>query len=181
MSSTTITNGGGEKLTFLGVHEDERGPYIHVRNVVQPGVGPPLHVHHLQDEGLTVERGTIGYQRAGEEPRTAGPGESLVFKAGEVHRFWNAGDDVLECDGWVGPPHNFQWFLTQLFTSIEANGGARPRLYDAAYLGSRYRSEFGIAANPAPVQRVLFPVVLAVGRVLGWHRRYAGAPEPVRG
>ena len=23
----TITNGGGERLTFLGVHEDERGPY----------------------------------------------------------------------------------------------------------------------------------------------------------
>ena len=88
---------------------------------------------------------------------------------------------MLECDGWVGPPHNFQWFLTQLFTSIEANGGARPRLYDAAYLGSRYRSEFGIAAIPAPVQRVLFPVVLAVGRVLGWHRRYAGAPEPAGG
>ena len=80
----TITNGGGERLTFLGVHEDERGPYIHVRNVVEPGDGPPMHVHHRQDEGLTVERGTIGYQRQGEEPRTAGPGESVVFRAGEV-------------------------------------------------------------------------------------------------
>jgi hypothetical protein len=29
------------------------------------------------------------------------------------------------------------------------------------------------------VQRILFPVIVAVGRVLGWHRRFADAPEPV--
>ncbi len=32
---------------------------------------------------------------------------------------------------------------------------------------------------PAPVQRVLFPVVAAVGRLMGLGRRFAGAPEPV--
>lgn len=179
--TTTITNGGGEALTFLGVHTDERGPYMHVRNVVQPGDGPPMHVHHRQDEGLTVERGRIGYQRAGEAPQTAGPGESVVFKRGEVHRFWAEGEEPLEADGWVGPPDNFQWFLTQMFASMEATGGKRPRLYDTAFLMTRYRSEFGMAEIPQPVQRVLFPVVLAVGRALGWHRRFDGAPEPVHG
>ncbi len=34
-------------------------------------------------------------------------------------------------------------------------------------------------AIPRAVQRVLFPVVVAVGRLLGRHRRFAGAPEPV--
>ena len=47
------------------------------------------------------------------------------------------------------------------------------------YLTSRYRSEFGMADIPAPVQRVVFPVMVAVGRVFGLHRRFAGAPEPV--
>ena len=175
----TISNGGGERLTFLGVHEDERGPYVHVRNAVEPGAGPPMHVHHRQDEGLTVEQGTIGYQRNGEEPRTAGPGETVVFRAGEVHRFWNAGEDDLVCDGWIGPPENIEYFLTKLFAAMRASGGKRPRLYDTAFLLTRYRSEFGMAEIPRPVQRVLFPVVLAVGRVLGWQRRFAGAPEPV--
>ena len=175
----TISNGGGERLTFLGVHEDERGPYLHVRSVVQPGEGPPMHVHHRQDEGLTVERGTIGYQRRGEEPRTAGPGESVVFRAGEVHRFWNAGEDVLECDGWVGPPGNVEYVLTKLFASMEAARGKRPRMYDAAFLLTRYRAEFGMAEIPRPVQRVLFGVVLAAGRLLGRHRRFADAPDPL--
>ena len=175
----TITNFGGEQLTFLGVHEDERGPYVHVRSVVQPGDGPPMHVHHRQDEGLTVEQGTIGYQRQGEEPRTAGVGETVVFRAGEVHRFWNAGEDELVCDGWVGPPDNLEYFLTMMFAAMEANGGKRPRLYDTAFLLTRYRSEFGMTEIPQPVQRLLFPVVLAAGRLLGWHKRFAGAPAPL--
>ena len=37
----------------------------------------------------------------------------------------------------------------------------------------------GMADIPAPVQRVVFPVVVAVGRVFGRHKRFAGAPEPV--
>jgi hypothetical protein len=48
------------------------------------------------------------------------------------------------------------------------------------YVLSRYRSEFGMADIPAPVQRFVFPVVVAVGRLLGRDRRFAGAPEPIR-
>ena len=51
-------------------------------------------------------------------------------------------------------------------------------MFDAAYLVSRYRSEFGMADIPAPVQRFVFPVVIAVGRLFGRHRRFADAPEP---
>ena len=39
--------------------------------------------------------------------------------------------------------------------------------------------EFGMLAVPRPV-RFLFPVIVAVGRLLGWDRRFAGAPEPIR-
>jgi hypothetical protein len=44
----------------------------------------------------------------------------------------------------------------------------------------RFRSEFGMAEIPAPVQRLLFPVLVLVGRLLGRYRKYADAPEPVR-
>jgi hypothetical protein len=33
---------------------------------------------------------------------------------------------------------------------------------------------------PAAVQRFVFPVLVAVGRLLGRYARYADAPEPVR-
>jgi quercetin dioxygenase-like cupin family protein len=175
----TIDNGGGERLTFLGIRSDERGEYAEARNSVSPGSGPPMHVHHLQEEALTVERGTMGWQRLGEEEQLARSGETVTFAPGEMHRFWNAGDDELVCSGYVRPPDNLEYYLTHIYASTREHGGKRPRLFDAAYLMSRYRSEFGMADIPAPVQRVVFPVVVAVGRLFGLHRRFADAPEPV--
>jgi quercetin dioxygenase-like cupin family protein len=176
----TIDNGGGEELTFLGTRTDDRGEYLEARNTVQPGSGPPMHVHRLQEESLTVVRGTMGWQRLGGDEQIAGPGETVTFAPGEVHRFWNAGEDDLVCTGYVRPPDNLEYFLTHVFASTRANGGKRPRFFDAAYLLSRYRSEFGLADIPAPVQRFVFPVVVAVGRALGRGKRFEGAPAPVQ-
>jgi quercetin dioxygenase-like cupin family protein len=110
----TIDNGAGEELTFLGTRTDERGEYVEARNTVKPGSGPPMHVHRLQEESLTVERGTMGWQRQGDEEQLAGPGETVTFAPGEVHPFWNAGDDDLVCSGYVRPPDNLEYFLTQI-------------------------------------------------------------------
>lgn len=96
-----------------------------------------------------------------------------------MHRFWNAGEDELVGTGFVRPPDNLEYFLTQIYASTKANNGRRPRLFDGAYLARRYRSEFGMADIPQPVQRVVFPIVVTIGRLLGLHRRFAGAPEPV--
>ena len=176
----TIDNGGGERLTFLGVRRDDRGEYLAVENSVAPGAGPPMHVHHLQEEGLTVERGTIAYQVLSEEERRAGPGESVTFAPGVGHRFWNAGEDELVGSGFIRPPDNVEYFLTEIFASTRRNGGRRPGLFDAAYLSLRYRSEFEMLGIPRPVRRLLFPVIVAIGRLFGRDRRFADAPEPVR-
>src|SRR4051794_34273884 len=103
----TIENGaGGERLTFLRRIEDGAGGRLEVENVVKPGFGPPLHVHHHQSESLTVVEGRVGYQLEGEEPGFAGPGESVTFEAGQVHRFWNAGESDLHCTGHIEPADN---------------------------------------------------------------------------
>jgi quercetin dioxygenase-like cupin family protein len=175
----TIENGGGERLTFVARGHDEQGEYVEGRNAVAPGVGPPMHVHHLQEESLTVERGTMGYQRKGGEASVAGPGETVSFPPGDAHKFWNAGDDELVCTGLIRPPHNVEYFLGELFASTARHGGKRPGIFDAAYLSHRYRSEFEVVEIPAPVRRVVFPLIVAIGRLLGKHKRFAGAPEPV--
>ena len=175
----TIDNGAGERLTFSEPRSDERGDYQEAANLVSPGSGPPMHVHHLQEESLTVERGTMGWQRPGEEEQIAHSGETVTFAPGEMHRFWNAGEEELLCGGYVRPPDNVEYYLAKVFESMRASGGKRPRLFDAAYLLTRYRSEFGMVDIPRPVQRFVFPVVVAVGRLFGLQRRFAGAPEPV--
>lgn len=175
-----VENGGGERLVFTRRVRGAGGERVLGENLVSPGSGPPMHVHHLQTEALTVLEGRMGYQRLGEAERFAGPGEEVVFAAGEAHRFWNAGDGDLRCSAWVEPPDNIEYFLTELFESTRRNGGHRPHPLEAAFLLTRYRSEFGLQAIPGPVLRVVFPILVLIGRVTGRFRRYQDAPEPVR-
>jgi uncharacterized cupin superfamily protein len=171
----TIENGAGERITFLG----RSGDRLEVENVVTPGSGPPMHVHHLQEEALTVQEGKIGYQRQDEQPQFAEPGETVAFKAGESHKFWNAGEGDLRCTGCIEPADNIEYFLGAIYASQRKSGGSRPDPFEAAFLTRRYRTEFGMSEIPAAVQRLVFPVLVVVGRLLGKYRKYADAPEPV--
>jgi hypothetical protein len=114
-----IDNGAGERITFLRVVPGPKGDRLEVENVVTPGSGPPMHVHHFQDEAVTVLKGRIGYTRPEGPKQFGGPGDTVAFK-------------------------------------------------------------FGMLEIPGAVQRFVFPLLVAIGRLLGKYRRYADAPEPVR-
>lgn len=176
----TIENGAGERLTFLRRVPGTTGDRLEVENVVGPGAGPVMHVHHHQEEALTVVQGRIGYQRPGEQARLAGSGETVVFRAGEAHKFWNAGEEDLRGRGYIEPADNIEYFLGAIFESQKQSGGSRPNLLDAAFLARRYRDEFGLLEIPAPVQRLVFPVLVAIGALLGRYGKYADAPAPIR-
>ena len=175
----TIDNGGGEQLTFLGVVEDSDGERLDVTNQVAPGSGPPMHVHFFQEESLTVRKGKIGYQILGQEAQYAEEGETVTFAPGVTHKFWNAGQDVLECEGYIRPPDSIEYFLTEIYASTRENNGKQPNPFDAAFLAHRYRSEFAMKEIPTLVQTVLFPVFRMIGKFTGRYSKYRNAPEPI--
>jgi len=170
--------GTGERLRLLGIERDEEGEYLAVEGTVDPGVGPPMHVHYFQEERIRVTSGRFGYQVLGEEARYAGPGEEIVFPAGQAHRFWGAGEGPSAGEGLVRPVGNFPWFITRLHASIRENGG-KPAFFEGAFLAHRYRSEFEMIEIPLAVRRFVFPVMVALGRLLGRYRKYGDAPEPI--
>jgi quercetin dioxygenase-like cupin family protein len=176
----TIENGGGEKIVFLRRVQEGGDDYLEVENFVAPGSGPPMHVHYLQDESLTVVSGKIGYQALGEEPKYGEAGDTILFKRGISHKFWNAGTDELHCKGWVRPPHNIEYFLTAIYESTRNNGGKMPHPADAAFLLKQYESEFGMLEIPGFVQRFIFPLQLRIGRMTGRYRKYQDAPTAIR-
>ena len=175
----TIDNGHGERLTFTGVTHGPGGERLGADGVAQPGAGPPMHVHYLQEEAARVVRGRMGYQVLGGPPQFAGPGELVVWPAGAAHKWWNAGSDELHMTGWCSPPDNIEFFLGALFASTKENGGGRPGLFDAAFLTTRYRTEFALLEVPAVVQRILIPIVYLVGVVLGKYKKFKDAPAPI--
>ena len=176
----TIDNAAGEVITFLRRVRGTKGDRLEGENIATPGAGPGMHVHHYLEEVLTVHQGRIGYQRLGEGPQSAGPGQSIAFKPGEAHRFWNAGRVDLQCTGRMEPADNVEYLLTEIFESTKRSGRGRPGLFDIAFLARRYRSEYAVSEIPAVVQGIVFPMIVLVGRLLGRYARYADAPEPVR-
>lgn len=176
----TIDNGSGERLTFTGIKRGPSGDQAWADGVAQPGAGPPMHVHHLQEEAAQVISGRLGHQVLGGPEQFAGPGELVVWPAGTAHRWWNAGDAELRMTGWCSPPGNIEFFLGTLFQSAEENGG-RPSLFDAAFLLTRYRSEYDMLALPVVVRRVVLPLVYRLGRLMGRYGKFRDAPPAMTG
>ena len=171
----TIESNNGEKLTFERIFIKDGIECLEGYNEIKPKAGPPMHVHYKQDESLTVISGKMGYKVLGGEKKYAGPGETVLFKAGTAHKFWNAGNDILRCSAQATPPENLVYFLSEIYKSSNKNGG-RPGMYDAAFLLNRYRSEFALLEIPGFVQKIIFPIVLFVGNIAGKNKRFADAP-----
>ena len=174
----TIQNITGEKLTFLRIVIKDGVEYLETEAEVQPNAGPPMHVHHKQDESMTVLSGKIGYQELKGEKKYAGPGETVLFKTGVPHKFWNAGDEPLRLSGYASPANNLAYFLSQIYRSMNENSG-RPGMYDAAYLLGRYKTEFSMLEIPTFVQKFIFPVILFLGSLRGKNKKFIDAPNPM--
>jgi hypothetical protein len=55
-----------------------------------------------------------------------------------------------------------------------------PHTIDGAYLLNRYRSEYDITGIPRFVKRVIMPVTVFVGKLLGKYKHFRNAPLPVK-
>ena len=170
----------GEKLTFLRKEQGPDGEVLLCENYVQPGAGVPMHVHFLQEEALTVVTGRIGYQIKGEGPRFAEPGDSVVFAKGVAHRFWNAGEDVLHCTGYLKPANTIVFYLSSIYAAQNKAGSARPEMFDAAYLMTRYSAEYDMTDIPWLVKKIVVPITYFIGKLLGKYSHFKNAPEPVK-
>ena len=165
----------GEKINFLGM-EGER---LLLEGFCAPMAGPGFHTHLRQDEGVTVVSGKIGYQILGEEARYGGPGDSVTFKRGVPHRFWNAGEDELHITGWIDPAENVVFFLSILYDALNEGEGKRPEMFGAAYLTCRYRREYDVPDMPGFVKKVIMPIAYFIGKVTGKYKKYNQAPQPL--
>lgn len=177
----TIKNPVGETLIFKELVQEPDGDKLLVENYLTPKSGPPMHTHFLQDESLTVVDGKIGYQIKGGQPQFAGPGETVLFTRGTPHRFWNAGEDILHCTGYVKPANTLVFFLSSVYAAQNKSGTEQPDKFDGAYLLTRYASEYDMAEIPGFVKKVIFPITYFTGKLLGKYKHFKNAPEPVKG
>jgi quercetin dioxygenase-like cupin family protein len=144
--------------------------------------GPPVHVHFSEREEGSVKAGTLG-ARVGKEKILVPAGGAAVFPAGVAHAWWNAGQDLLEFSGRVIPAADLDRFLQALFAVLNAGPTHRPSIFYLAHVLWRHRRTQAVMAPPLAIQRVVFPLVLLAGRILGKYRgdRWPGSPESCTG
>ncbi len=170
-----IDNNHGEKIIFQSLEGDK----VTLEGYCQPGCGPTMHTHFKQDEELTVLEGNMAYQVLGEEPQILKVGQSILFKRGSPHKFWAEGNEILHIKGNIQPANTILFYLSAIYAAQKKSATSRPETFDGAYLITKYAKEYDVPEIPGFVKKVIFPVTVLIGNILGKYKHFKGAPEPI--
>lgn len=173
----------GEILFIRRIRDAQGQIILALDGTLPPGTsGPPLHAHfHEHEEGI-VKAGTLGAQLGGEKI-VVPTGGTAILPRGVPHRWWNAGDDVLEFSGHATPAVDLDRFLQAVFAVLNASSNGRPPIFYLAHVLWRHRGTQLLFIPPPAIQRFLLPVLLIIGRTLGKYRGsgWPGSPESCTG
>jgi len=173
----------GEILRMRRVRGIDGQTVLILEGSLPPGTsGPPLHVHFDLRETIVVHAGSLGVQ-VGREKFEVPAGKTAVIPAGVLHRWWNAGDELLGLSGRSVPAGDLDRFIQALWAVLNASTSGRPSIFYLAHVLWRHRRTQRIALPPRAIQRVVFPVVLLLGHLLGKYRgsTWPGAPATCTG
>jgi len=90
-----LQSGPGRDLVFKLTGDETRGAIDYFVCEVAPHGGPPLHLHHEQDEALHVVNGRFKVRMRDQE-HTLEPGGFACLPAGLTHGFLNLTDQPAE-------------------------------------------------------------------------------------
>ena len=138
--------------------------------------GPMAHVHPEQDEFLEVVSGRMGVSHEGER-RECGPGEGVTVPAGDVHRFWNAGDSELHLRGGVDPGLRTETFMRITYGLARDGAPVTPsgmllNPLRLAVLLREFDDMLYLAALPVWLQRLGVALLAPLGRLAGYDNEY---------
>jgi len=112
------------------------------QEITPPLVGPPLHVHHNEDEFFRIIEGRYRF-RIGADDLEAGPGDTLLAPRGVPHCFLNVGDEPGTM--FMGlTPGGFEGFFGRVAADSLQVPADMPRI---AQLGGEFGLEF-LGPNP---------------------------------
>lgn len=81
----------GDLYTFKATGKDTGGSFTFVDQVIQPGSGPPPHVHHREDETFYILEGKFSFLN-GDTQIEASAGHFVYIPKGTWHTFKNISD-----------------------------------------------------------------------------------------
>ncbi len=161
------------RLVFEKTTKDTGGKLLRFRQFVRAGHAPvPAHIHGSQEERFVVLSGRMGVRSGGQE-RILEAGEEIVVPAGTPHTFWKASGEVLHHVVELRPALDSERFFETVF-GLRRDGklveGKTPNPLMMAPVVVEY--ENWLAGPPVILQRLLFPPLALLGRLLGYRASY---------
>jgi quercetin dioxygenase-like cupin family protein len=89
-------------LTFLATGDETGGAATVFESRIEPGEGPPVHLHLREDELIYVIEGRLRV-RLGETIEGAAAGSLIFLPRGVPHAWQNVGDDAARFLAWFTP------------------------------------------------------------------------------
>ena len=177
----------GERVVVRVGTEDSGGQLLEVDTYIRPGGAVTgEHVHPAIEESFTVVRGRVGFRIDGRES-IAQLNQRLRVPAGAAHDWWNAGEEEAHVIVEIRPGARFEEMARNLFGLAQdgkTNSKGMPNLLQAAIFAREFSDVLYFTKPPLVVQRLLFGVLAAIARVLGYrgsYPKYSGASEPSSG
>ena len=175
-SGDTIVNpASGETITFVETAAETGGEYTVIECSVAPGGGVPMaHVHPKQSETFEVLEGELS-MKAGPDRLVAVAGDVVTVLPGEVHKFWNASDEVVRFRCTITPSIGFERFLETmgaLGADGKLNKRGMPSPLRLAVLANEHWDDTRAAYVPAWMQKAGLVAGAALGRLCGFKPSY---------
>jgi quercetin dioxygenase-like cupin family protein len=168
----------GERAVVLRGDDDGGGQSALVHLAVQPhGAVVGEHVHRGIRERFLVVSGRLGMRLDGREA-TLTAGQEAVAEPGVAHDWWNAGDEVADVVVELSPPDpRFEQMIQTLFGLANAgktNAKGMPDPLQLALIATEFADVIRFTKPPAPVQKLAFALLGALGRARGKRGVYPG-------
>jgi short-subunit dehydrogenase/mannose-6-phosphate isomerase-like protein (cupin superfamily) len=182
-SITTATTGEslenpitGERIVFRTTARESNGARVVIDHFLKPHTTTfPEHVQLNQQERFEIISGTASYSVDG-VMCYAKTGDVIVVPPGTRHRNpWNESDAELHFRHETSPDFGSEQFFATLFRLAQAgktNAKGEMNLLQLAVVGDALASKTYVTALPITVQRVMFPLLAAIGRRLGYRAHY---------
>ena len=139
MKPVHIRDGEGERLLFPGAIEltilipglASNGAFAVFEDIVQPGVGPPRHIHRSQDEVFFVLDGTFDIEIDGQLFH-ARAGDVAYVPRGAVHAFKNVGSEAGRLRYTFTPAGNTEAMFRAFFEAAQTDDLTPERMAEIA-------------------------------------------------
>ncbi len=173
----------GERIQFVKTAADTHGELLEMEATNDPNQeweSGVEHYHPQQDEHFEVLEGVLSVMLDGQE-HTYVAGEQFDIPCGVVHNMRNRSSKPVRFRWQVRPALNTETFFETVW-GLSADGKLTPGtlsyLLQFAVLLQAYRQVFRVTTPSPLMQRILFGILAATGRLMGYRARYAKYSRP---